>query len=435
MEPRPDSPDAAAPADAKSLVDPLLEAYAQGARALGQATPATLLDASDYATNAPYTAAPAPDKLALPDWDEQADEDAQSRHEQRSSAIRAKLKSQAMSADADQGTGQGTDQGEDGTGAPDTLDPGTASSVRARVKPFAATSGRRSSLLLTVAMAVLFAAGYLGVDYFLAQSQIPTARMQQARLSSPDVRATPAVASSKDAATFNHEPYDGARPDGATGMLPEAIGTARLRQAAANGDPLAQYEVASRFADGRGVAQDQTQAFAWYLRAAMHGFVPAQFRVAGLFERGLGVTADAERSKVWYRRAAEQGHVKAMHNLAVLSASRDANRGDFATAAEWFQQAAERGLTDSQYNLGLLYQKGLGVTKNLPASYLWFALAARGGDKEAAVRLEQVRAQMEPGALAAAEQQVADWRARSSPIGAGPEPAAAPIDDDAEVGG
>ena len=41
-----------------------------------------------------------------------------------------------------------TEKGEDATGAPDTLDPGTASSVRARVKPFAATSGRRSSLLL-----------------------------------------------------------------------------------------------------------------------------------------------------------------------------------------------------------------------------------------------------------------------------------------------
>ena len=161
----------------------------------------------------------------------------------------------------------------------------------------------------------------------------------------------------------------------------------------------------------------------------MRGFAPAQFRLATLLERGAGAEVDVERAKVWYRRAAEQGHVNAMHNLAVLTARRDGDGPDYATAAAWFREAAERGLTDSQYNLALLCELGLGTQKSLPEAYKWLALAARGGDKEAAVRLQQIKPRLAPGELAAAEQQVAGWRPRTAPIDTGSDR------DDVEVGG
>ncbi len=88
--------------------------------------------------------------------------------------------------------------------------------------------------------------------------------------------------------------------DGATDELPASIGTPKLRQAAAAGDAFAQFEIATRFAEGKGVAQDHTQAFAWYERAATRGLASAQFRLAAYFERGVGVAADKERARVWY---------------------------------------------------------------------------------------------------------------------------------------
>jgi localization factor PodJL len=407
--------------------DPLLEAYAQGARALGQSTPSSLLDAADYATNAPHIAVTAPERLSLPGWDDLGEE-AQARLEQRAAAIRTRLATEAQ------------------TGVPSDLDEGdeperSTFGGRGRIRPFAPTSGRRSSLLLILAMAALAGAGYLAVDIVLAQIEAPIAPERtttlQPRATAVVVRAIPVAVSAKEMAATREEPIapqDGARPADATAVLPEAIGPANLRQAAVNGDPQAQYEVGTRFADGKSVPQDLTQAFAWYQRAATRGFVAAQFRLAGLLERGTGVARDLERAKVWYRRAAENGHVKAMHNLAVLNARKDAH-GDFVSAAKWFREAAEHGLTDSQYNLGLLYQKGMGVTKSLPESYMWFALASRGGDKEAAIRLEPIRAQLDPSELAAADIKLAVWRARPAAVAEGAELAMPAIDADARTGG
>ena len=147
--------------------------------------------------------------------------------------------------------------------------------------------------------------------------------------------------------------------------LPTGIGSNALREAAVKGDPTAQFEIATRFAEGNGVPQDQKQAFAWYERAAMRGLASSQFRLGAYYERGIGVTADAERAKVWYRRAADQGHVRAMHNLGVLVAGRGQEQGDYAGASHWFKEAAKRGMSDSQFNLATLYAHGRGVPKDL----------------------------------------------------------------------
>lgn len=197
-------------------------------------------------------------------------------------------------------------------------------------------------------------------------------------------------------------------------MPPITIGPQSLRIAAAKGDPSAQFDVAARFAEGKGVKQDFAQAAVWYQRAATQGLAAAQYRLAALYERGLGVTADAARARVWYKRAAEQGNVKAMHNMAVLSVGKDSTTSDYEAAAKWFAEAAEHGVTDSQYNLAVLLESDLGVTKDLSAAYRWYALAARGGDKEAARRMDRMKDKISLATIKAIEAEVAVWRPRAS---------------------
>jgi len=191
-------------------------------------------------------------------------------------------------------------------------------------------------------------------------------------------------------------------------MPPAAVGPLSLRLAAANGDPSAEFEVAVRLAEGRGVSQDLTEAVSWYQRSAARGFAPAQYRLGTLYERGLGVNADRGRAMAWYRSAAEKGNLKAMHNLAVLNAS--ANPANYRTAAHWFAEAASRGLGDSQYNLAVLYETGRGVDRDLKQAYKWFALAARGGDKEAVRRRDRVKLMLDATQLKAAEALVRSWK-------------------------
>lgn len=165
---------------------------------------------------------------------------------------------------------------------------------------------------------------------------------------------------------------------------PATLGPEPLLQAAANGDPRAQFEVAAIYTEGRAVPEDLEAAAVWYERAAAQGFAPAQYRLGNLYENGRGVARDLVQARLWYQRAAEAGNRMSMHNLAALYASGELGRQEFDAAAEWFEQAAERGLKDSQFNLGMLHARGLGVPQDLERSYKWFAIAASNGDTDAA---------------------------------------------------
>lgn len=194
--------------------------------------------------------------------------------------------------------------------------------------------------------------------------------------------------------------------------LPEKIGSPALQQAAVGGNPIAQFEVASRLAEGRGIKADPAAAAAWYRRAAAGGLAPAQYRLGSLYEKGVGVAKDRAAARLWYERAAAQGNRKAMHNLAVLFADGIGGPPDFEVAARWFRAAAELGLADSQYNLGILYARGLGVPQNFSESYKWFSILANRGDKDAAIRRDAVAGKLDARTLAAAKLAVQTWKAK-----------------------
>jgi localization factor PodJL len=469
--------------------DRLAQAYAAGARVLGQEPAASLLEAADYAPAAPREDSERPASgEAVPPAAGDAHGDLQTRHELRNSAMRAKLKAQANAvAAADAEPAAASAEASEASAEP---------AKRMRVsRTSSGSAGPRMSLLLVAAMVSLFGTGFLVVDVIMGNPThspkpsevaqpaaqpsavdpdasrqaagkaniIPAADTPPAAAAAPPPPSAPAprvpetvtddpnqgeAATRRQArqraraeatpksvpvksvpvttATLSQVSADAQPPGGelpladvaqALGMEaapPQAIGPAALRYAAAGGDPAAQFEVATRFAEGKGVAQDYKQALAWYQRAASRGHASAQFRMAAYFERGIGVAVDLERAKVWYGRAAEQGHARAMHNLAVLAIGRDQATANYPVAARWFAQAAERGLADSQFNLGLLHENGLGVARSGTDAYKWYALAARSGDKEAARRLEVLKAHLAPGELATAQQGVAQWRAHAS---------------------
>ncbi len=189
--------------------------------------------------------------------------------------------------------------------------------------------------------------------------------------------------------------------------LPDAIGPLALREAAKAGNPVAQFEVAARLTEGRGVPQNLGDAVKWYEKAAANGLAPAQYRLGSLYEKGQGVPRDTKVAADWYSKAADAGNAKAMHNLAVLYAEGGVGQPNYDTAATWFQKAADLGVRDSQYNLGILYARGLGVPRDLTASYKWFAIAAAAGDSDSAKKRDDVAQVLDKDALARAASR---WR-------------------------
>jgi localization factor PodJL len=214
------------------------------------------------------------------------------------------------------------------------------------------------------------------------------------------------------------EPVSASPPHGvhATSVdkLPASM-SASLRAAAAKGDPAAEYEIAQRYADGRGVPQNLSDAADWYDRAAKQGLAPAQFRLGGFYEKGFGVKKDLGAARRLYTAAADSGNAKAMHNLAVLYAEGIDGKPDYQNAAKWFRKAADYGLSDSQYNLGILYGRGIGMQPDLAEAYKWFALAARDGDKDSAAKRDDVGSRLDPKALSAVKLAVEAWTALDQP--------------------
>jgi localization factor PodJL len=193
-------------------------------------------------------------------------------------------------------------------------------------------------------------------------------------------------------------------------LPPESIGPLDLRQAAADGDARAQFEIAAIFTEGRAVPQDLEQAATWYERAAAQGFSPAQYRLGNLYENGKGVEKDLEQARLWYQRAAEAGNRMSMHNLAALYAGGELGKQDFAAAAGWFDKAASQGLTDSQFNLGMLYARGLGVPQNMEISYKWFALASNSGDQDAAKARDDIARSLDADAVTRLTGEIEIWK-------------------------
>ncbi|ARN82213.1 hypothetical protein B1812_15220 [Methylocystis bryophila] len=174
---------------------------------------------------------------------------------------------------------------------------------------------------------------------------------------------------------------------------------ADVRALAAQGDPRAQYELATRLLMRQEKGPDAKDAADWLEKAASQGFALAQLRLGILYGKGVGVNRDYAAARKWFQAAAENGNALAMHNLAVLISDGHGRKPDPAAANAWFRKAAELGVLDSQYNLGLDYMQGLGVERDLVQSYAWFATAAAAGDAKASRKRKEVAALLDPEEL------------------------------------
>ena len=197
-------------------------------------------------------------------------------------------------------------------------------------------------------------------------------------------------------------------------MPPETVGPIALRQAAANGEPKALFEVGRRYATGIDGSPDLKEAVKWYQHSANAKYAPAQYGLGNFYEKGHGVASDPKMAASWYKKAADQGNALAMHNLAVINAMGVLEGGaDMKTASSWFKKAADYGVKDSQVNLGIVYAKALGVEADLGQAYKWFAIAAKAGDKDASAKRDTVAKQLRPDQLEVARGEVELWRPKA----------------------
>jgi|SRR6185369_5063786 len=101
------------------------------------------------------------------------------------------------------------------------------------------------------------------------------------------------------------------------------------------GDSSAQYEMASRYADGEGVPQNFEAAMSWLGKAASTGNVNAQWKLGLGYLKGIGVPHDEGQAAMWFKRAANNGDTRAQSALSDLYLSGRGVRTDYVRAYTW----------------------------------------------------------------------------------------------------
>ena len=70
------------------------------------------------------------------------------------------------------------------------------------------------------------------------------------------------------------------------------------------GDPIAMFDAFDCYAEGRGTAKDENQAYLWLVKAAETGHVTAMDRLADVFlNGGLGRSPDERKAEEWATKA------------------------------------------------------------------------------------------------------------------------------------
>jgi len=138
---------------------------------------------------------------------------------------------------------------------------------------------------------------------------------------------------------------------------------------------IAQHNLGVMYANGKGVAKNEAEAYKWYVKAAEQGLVRSQNEVGWMLDQGKGVPAD--------------------QNAALV----------------WFQKAANSGLDLAQYNLGVFLANGKGTQKDLVEAYKWFNLAASQGNTNAVNNRQFVLQQLKPEEVSEAQKRAAAFQA------------------------
>jgi hypothetical protein len=186
-----------------------------------------------------------------------------------------------------------------------------------------------------------------------------------------------------------------------------AIAVDWCRRAAEGGFLAAQIELGQRYADGRGVAQDLSEAVKWRLLAAKQGSALAQGLVGVMYYVGAGVAADDAEAMRWFGMAARQGVAEAQLFMGVMY---DTGRGapeDDAEAVRWYALAAAQGDGAAQYFLGEKHEAGEGVSRDVVEAYAWYALAAAQAEPQADRRMAALKARMSLAQIEQAERLIA----------------------------
>ena len=115
----------------------------------------------------------------------------------------------------------------------------------------------------------------------------------------------------------------------------------KLKAAAEKGHKKAQYRVGLCYDKGRGVAENDAQAVAWYQKSAAQGYAKAQYQLGKCYKNGEGIAKDEKKAFDLFMKAARQENADGMYQLAKCYLTGKGVAKDEVKARSWLRKAVK----------------------------------------------------------------------------------------------
>jgi len=155
----------------------------------------------------------------------------------------------------------------------------------------------------------------------------------------------------------------------------EGRAQAEVQTAADAGDKTAEFELGRRYYYSREL-KDDGKAIHWFELAAQQGVPWAEYETATMYVSGEGVAADPVKAMVWYRAAARDGVLVANYDIGLMYLTGEGVPKDPVEAAKWLKTAADGKEPRGELFLGLMYRDGNGVPQDYPQAQTLLRAAA-----------------------------------------------------------
>lgn len=151
------------------------------------------------------------------------------------------------------------------------------------------------------------------------------------------------------------------------------------------------------------------------LQAAEQGDPIAQFQLAEAYQNGWnGIPKSLPVAIEWYEKAANQGHAASQMRLGNIHLNGKEVPKNATEAAKWFRKSAAQNNPDAQCQMARMHLAGSGVIKDPVEAYQWAGLAASQGNAAARRILIHLENHLTPNELAKARHRLLEPTATSS---------------------
>jgi localization factor PodJL len=133
-----------------------------------------------------------------------------------------------------------------------------------------------------------------------------------------------------------------------------------FREAADAGQPVAAYELALDYLDGRGVPADPKQAIDLLRKSSDAGNGFAKYRLAVEEVNGTDIPADYQSAAGLFADAAAAGVSESLTELGKMNYRGQLGAADYAKAFDYFQQAAAKDVASGSFYVGFMEALGYG---------------------------------------------------------------------------